>query len=150
MRLRMAFLIPLMMLSGALTGCGGDDAPSANATANTRLSPTAPSGPLTEVTIPCARFEATAKRIAEAQSELYSAGGAQTAIDELVTELDGLKDGAPADVQKAIDDLVDAFRTASEVLANPTQEDAEKLQELGTELAESGQLVSEYIVSKCK
>lgn len=150
MRLRMAFLVPVLVLSGLLTACGGDDAePSSNATPNTRLSPTAPSAPLTEATISCARFEATAKRIAEAQSELYSASGAKAAIDELVTELDALKDGAPANVQKALDDLGDAFRTAAEVLENPTQENAEKLQDLGTELAESGQLVSEYIVSKC-
>ncbi len=150
MRLRMALVVPVVMLAGAVGACGGDDEPTGGASPNTRLSPTAPSDPLTETTISCDKFEATAKRINEAQSELYTSSGASAAIEDLVDELEALKDGAPADVQTALDDLAAGFRVAVDVLDNPTQENAKRLQDLGDRLSESGKRVTEYIVSQCQ
>jgi hypothetical protein len=132
----------------ALTACSSDDEPGASASPGaTRLG--TPSATLTEITVPCAEFQETAAKIAEAQSELYAGTGDDRAIDTLAAELEALKDGAPDDVQDALDTLVDGFRDAEELLADPSAADQEALAEVAAELSAAGQKVTAYVVAQC-
>lgn len=147
MGIRFAGLV--LVLVSALAACGGDDPDSAESpgASQTRLS--SPTDPMTEVVVPCAEFSAAAEKIAEAQRDLYSASGTADAVDTLATELGALKDGAPAAVKTAIDDLVAAFRTASELLDEPTATAQAELAALAAKLSDAGKTVSDYVVDKC-
>jgi anion-transporting ArsA/GET3 family ATPase len=124
------------VLLASLTGCGGGSSDK-------------PSAPMTEVAIACDQFSDTAKKIADAQAELYGGTGSTEAIDTLVGELDALKDGAPKDVKAALDEMGDAFRKAQEVMKDPTQASTAELADLGPKLSEDSQKITAYIVAKC-
>jgi hypothetical protein len=121
----------------SLSGCGkSDDKPSSS---------------MTEVTIACDKYADTAKKITDAQAEIYSgAGGSTEAVDALLFELDGLKKDAPADIDDALTEMSDGFRQAQQVMASPTPENTKKLADLGPKLSADGQKITAYIVSKCK
>jgi hypothetical protein len=97
-RLYVAASVGLVLVS--LTGCGGsNDKPS--------------SAPMTEIAVRCDRYADTAKKITDAQKQIYGGtGGGAEAVASLRSELDGLKDGAPADVKAALTELGDAFEQA--------------------------------------
>lgn len=141
MRTRVAFFA--VVLAAALTGCSSDDDPE---------SGKSPSAPVSEITVDCAEFADTAAKITDAQTALYSsAGGAEAtaAIETLETELDALKDGAPTKVDQALTAMIAAFRSAQEILEDPTPEAQAELAELTPELSEAGQTITAYIVEKC-
>lgn len=135
MRVREAFFAAVLVV--ALSACGGDPDSS-------------PSGEITEMTLACDKFADTAKKITDAQTELYSGTGSTEAIDTLEAELSALKDGAPTDVQTALTDLTAAFRDAEALLAEPTPENTTKLADLAQKLSEDGQKVAGYITSECE
>lgn len=149
MRTRVAILLlaPVVALL-SLTACSSDDEPDASASPGaTRLG--TPSATLTEITVPCAEFQDAAQKIAQAQAALYDGSGDAGTIDTLVAALDELKDGAPADVQDAIDTLGDGFRDAGELLTDPKAADQQKLADVAEELSAAGQKVTAYIVDRC-
>lgn len=134
-----------LALAATLAACSDDP----ESESESRSPSASPDAPLTEVTISCPEFEDTAKRITEAQAELYGGTADSETIDELVAELDALKEGAPPDVQAALTDMGAGFRDAAELLENPTRENQAKLAELAPKLSEDGQTVTAYITSKC-
>lgn len=135
-RARNAAVLAVILLAST-TGCGGG-------------SKDKPAAPMTEVTIPCDRFADTAKKITDAQAEIYGGSGGSEAIDALLAELDALKDGAPGDVKKALTEMSDAFQKAQDVLKDPANADTAELADLGTKLSEDSQKITAYIVSKCQ
>lgn len=139
----------------SLAACSDDD-PDSDPSSND--DPTAavgtPSGTaepsVTEVTVDCPEFADTAKKIVEAQTELYTPGGdAAQAIDDLLVELEALKEGAPEDVQQALTDLGSGFQDAAGLLEDPTSENQAALVELAPQLAEDGATVTGYITEQC-
>lgn len=151
MRLRAVILaiVVTTAMTGSLAACGGGDGadkkkPSA---ASTRLG--TPSESVTETVLDCDKYSDTAAKIAAAQSELYTSGGAD-ALAALKTELDALKDGAPSDVKAAVDELETGFEKVQEIIRNPTSEGQSELAEMAPKLSADGQKVSAYIVSQCK
>jgi hypothetical protein len=130
-------------VAAALTACSGGSGDSGDA------KPTPTGGQVTEITVDCAKFAGTAKKITDAQAALYSETGGTGAIDTLVTELDALKVGAPSDIQAALTDMESAFRDAEVILKHPTNENKAKLAELAPKLSEDGQKITAYITSKC-
>jgi hypothetical protein len=138
-------VVPVLGLS--LTACGGDDGKKDAGSDPTRL--VSPTASLTEVTIPCKKFEGAAKKIVEAQTDLYSGKPGSGALESLVDELDDLKAGAPDDVKRALTNLAAAFEDAQQLLENPTAADRAELASLGEKLSEDGQKVTAYITSKC-
>lgn len=142
MRTRSRHVVALAaVLLFSLTACGGAD------------SKDEPSAPMTEYTVPCAEFEDTAKKITDAQTEMYDGSGNTEAIETLLDELEALKADAPADVEKALTELADAFRSAAEIMKSATPGstvDFDQLAKLAPELSEDSQKVTAYIVSKCK
>lgn len=149
--MRVRFGILVLALVAALSGCGGDDDSKASGTpgsSETRLS--TPTDPMTEVTVPCAKFEDAAREISEAMSNLYSQSGAADAVTRLASELGALKDGAPDSVKEAIDALVAAFGKASDLMKHPGDSAAQaELAGLATKLSDAGKTVSDYVISKC-
>jgi hypothetical protein len=135
-RPRNAVVLAAVLLT-SLTGCGGG-------------SKDKPSAPMTEVTIACDQFSDTAKKITDAQAELYGGSGGTKAVDTLLGELDALKDGAPADVKAALTEMHDAFRKAQDVMDDPTQANTAELADLGPKLSEDSQKITAYIVAKCQ
>lgn len=119
----------------------GSDAPSATSDG--------PDAPLTEITVDCPEFEGVAQRIADAQTALYSGqGNADEAIEELQSELEGLKEGAPEDVQEALTDMGRAFGAAAEILRDQTPDQTELL-ELAPRLSEASQTITEFVTEQC-
>lgn len=142
------FLAILTVLSAiTLSACGGSDDES-NSTDSNRLPE--PEASLTEMTVPCAQFAGTAERIAEAQKQLYASSGSADAIEALTAELEALKEGAPADVQAALDTLSQAFQDAAALVDDPEAADQQKLAELASELSAAGQKISAYVVDRCR
>jgi hypothetical protein len=135
-RARNSVLLAVVLPASLLAGCGG--------------SSDKPSAPMTEVTIACDKFSDTAKKIADAQAEIYAGTGGTEAIDSLRHELDALKDGAPADVKDALTEMADAFEKAQEIMADPTQANPAELADLGPKLSADGQKITAYVVSKCR
>jgi len=131
------YAVASAVLLVSLAGCGGSSDDKASA-------------PMTEITVPCDKYEDTAKKITDAQAEIYSGTGGAEALASLRTELEGLKAGAPADVKTALTELVDAFEQAQQVMDDPANADASALADLGPKLSKDGQKVTAYIVSKCK
>ena len=105
---------------------------------------------VTEATVDCPEFAETARTIVEAQTELYTPGGdAAQAIDDLLVELEALKEGAPEDVQQALTDLGSGFQDAADLLEDPTRENQAQLVALAEQLAEDGETVTGYITEQC-
>jgi hypothetical protein len=142
-----------VVLVAALGGCSDDpessDSPSPSDSPSSPSLSTEQSVPLTEIAVDCPEFADVAQKITDAQTALYDGSGDTAVIDDLVTELDGLKEGAPADIQAALDDMASAFRDAAEILADPTPEHQAQLAELGPQLAEAGQKITAYFTAKC-
>lgn len=112
-----------------------------------------PSAPVTDITVECDRFEDTAQRITDAQTTLYDGKDSPedaTAVDSLVTELDALKEDAPDDVDDALTGLGEGFRSAQELLADPTPANSDELAALAPALSEDSQAVTAWILSQCK
>jgi hypothetical protein len=130
-------LVLAAVLMASLSGCGGGSGDK-------------PAAPMTEVTIPCTQFSDTAKKITDAQAEIYGGSGGTEAMDTLLGELDALKDGAPADVKAALTEMGDAFRKAQEIMKDPTQANTAELADLGPKLSADSQKITAYIVSKCQ
>jgi hypothetical protein len=108
-----------------------------------------PSAGMTEITLDCAKYPDTAKKITDAQTELYQRSGGSAAVDSLLNEFDGLRKGAPADVRAALTELGAAFRKAEQVMAHPTADNAAELRDLGPKLSEDSRKVNAYVVSRC-
>jgi len=109
-----------------------------------------PAAPMTEVTIACDQFAGTAKKITDAQAELYAGKGGAEAIASLRHELDALGKGAPADVRAAITEMLDAFGKAQQILQHPNPDDSAKLAALGPRLSADSQKITAYVVAKCR
>ncbi len=160
MRVRFGIVVTALLVAVSLAGCGGDDEPAKASSDDSSSAPVAtptssgtpqePSTDLTEVAVPCKEFESTAKKIVEAQQKLYSGSDAKDALDALVAEFDELKKDAPDDVKKALDQMSDAFRTAQEILTNPTEENQSKLAEVAPKIQSAGAAITAYVTSKCK
>lgn len=111
-----------------------------------------PSAPVTDITVECDRFAATAQRITDAQTALYDGKDSPqdaTAVADLVTELDALKEDAPDDVDEALTALGAGFRAAQELLADPTPANTAELAALSSGLSEDSQAVTAWILSEC-
>lgn len=138
----LAPLLGLLVALAVATGCSEDpDEPEAE-----------PSAPLSEVTVDCERYADTAQRITDAQTALYDGRDSPddaAAVDDLVAELDALKDEAPDDVDTALTDLGAGFRSAEELLASPEGNDAAELAPVASSLAEAGETVTAWILEQC-
>lgn len=147
--MRIRSLIFAAVLAASLAGCSDDDPKGGSdpGASQTRLS--TPGDPVTELTVPCTEFSDAAQKIADAQRDIYTRSGAADAVDRLATELDGLKAGAPDEVRTAVDQLVDAFRTAATLMEEPTAAAQAELARLASKLSEAGKTVTDYVVSKC-
>lgn len=112
-----------------------------------------PSSGMTRMTVDCKQYADTAKKITDAQSELYNPAGGSSgtqAVDDLLGELAGLEKGAPSDVKAALVEMSDAFRKAQNVMSHPSQDDAAALAALGPKLSKDSQKITAYVVSQCK
>jgi len=151
MRVRAGILV--LVLAGALTGCGGGgdkgDSGKSPSSGNTRVS--TPTSKVTQTTLDCAKYADTAQKITEAQQELFAGGGGSTeALDTLKSRMNALKDGAPDNVKAAVDELNDAFAKVQEIIANPSSEAQQELATMGPKLSQDGLTITTYIVSQCK
>ena len=109
-----------------------------------------PAAPMTQITIACDQFADTARKITDAQAELYAGKGGAEAIASLRHELDALGNGAPADVKAAIAEMLDAFGRAQQIMQHPNPDDSAQLAALGPRLSADSQKITAYVVSKCR
>ncbi|MCX6397906.1 MAG: hypothetical protein NTV23_15570 [Propionibacteriales bacterium] len=152
MRLRLGVLA--LVLAAGLTGCGGDDTKDASGDVSTPTSPetsasSEPSVDTGDLSAQCAKFLAGQQKAAELQQDLTSGADLSSAMAAAAAQFDGLKQGAPADIQKALDEVKAAFLALGEMYKNPTSLDAAKAQELTVRLTENAQKLNAYVVEKC-
>ncbi|HET6154026.1 MAG TPA: hypothetical protein VFE15_13820 [Marmoricola sp.] len=138
------------LLVASLAGCGGSSDKASDgktpSAAQSRLG--TPSAPLTDTTVPCAKFSATAAKIADAEKDLYTGGAAGT-LQALIAELDALKKGAPDDVQTALTDLGNGFKEAAADIKKPTASAQADLATIGQRLSQDSQAITSYVVKQC-
>ena len=142
-----------LALAASLAACsddpGSDPPASGGSESSAGAGSDAPDDPVTAVTVDCPEFEGIAQRIAAAQTALYSGGDdADGAIEELQSELEGLKDGAPDHVQEALTDMSKAFGAAAEILRDETPDQTELL-ELAPRLSDASQTITEFVTDQC-
>jgi len=98
----------------------------------------------------CTKLRDAGLRIQHAEVELYTSGtGQSSAVSDLVSELNGLKSGAPDEIKSALSDLAKAFQSAQVLLAHPASGNTSALASIGSKLATDAQQVTRYIASKC-
>ena len=142
-----------LALAASLAACSDDpdsDPPSSRGSESpSSTAPGAPDDPLTDVTVDCPEFEGVAQRIADAQTALYSGqGNADETIADLQAELEGLKEGAPDDVQQALTDMGQAFEAAAKIMRDETPDQTELL-ELAPRLSDASQTITEFVTDQC-
>ena len=146
-------------LVAALAACSDDpepgsdsDAPSSSGSSSSGAASDTPNNDVSVGTIDCPEFADAAAKIVQAQSDLYAASGdgdPGVAIEDLVAELDGLKEGAPEDIQEALSQLGDGFERAAELLDSTSQQAQAELVSLAPQLAEAGQQITDYVAEQC-
>ena len=144
----MALRGPAALTVGALAalvlfgGCGGGSAEPKAGDASR----------LPGISLHCAKYAGTAQRITDAQKALYDGQDSPadaTAGHDLVAELDALKREPPDQVDTAVDDLKDAFRSAQRLLRTGDRTDSADLALLTTQLADDSQIVTTWIAGQC-
>lgn len=155
MRVRMGIIA--LALGLALTGCSDDSDPESTSdgeSTSPSSSAGAPDAPETEVgRLDCPEYESIATKIVETQSQLYAPSSdvdPQESIDELLGELERLKQGAPAEVQEAVDNLGAGFQQAAELLSSTEGQNQTELLTLATSLSEDSQRITSYIAKQCQ
>jgi hypothetical protein len=136
-------------LVASLAACSDDPDSDPPAGGESESTSDAPDDPLTQASVDCPEFEEVAQRIVTAQTALYSGqGDAEGAIEDLQSQLEDLKEGAPVEVEQALTDMSEAFGEAAEILRDATPDQTELL-ELAPELSAAGQTITEYITEQC-
>ncbi|GAA3652058.1 hypothetical protein GCM10022237_09880 [Nocardioides ginsengisoli] len=142
---------PAALTAGALAalvlfgGCGGSSHdPKADASSGATTLP--------GISLHCAKYADTAQRITDAQKALYDghdSPGDATAVDDLVAALEAVKKEAPAQVDAAVTDLEDGFRSAQRLLRSGDPADSADLDLIAVQLAEDSQVVTTWIAGQC-
>jgi hypothetical protein len=149
---RAAGILAAAAMLAACTGGGSHPPSTGTSGAAPLLSSTGPPTALATGTAGlsanCAKLATTAAKISEAELALYT-GGSSTAVSTLTTELKSLQSVAPAQLRPAIDDLINGFAIAADVLAHPTNENKAQLAALSARLSTDGKQVSDYVVAQC-
>lgn len=71
------------------------------------------------------------------------------AFDNAITYLNGLKDGAPANVAAALDDMTNLMQNAKKAYSDPAHIDTSVIAGLGTKLGTDAQIIGEYLATHC-
>lgn len=99
----------------------------------------------------CEHLADASQRLATAEQDLFTSGATdQGALPRIVTELQDVQKGAPADISKALAELVGAFQQAEQALQHPTKHGRQQLAQVANVLSVDGKKVSDYVTSKCK
>lgn len=98
----------------------------------------------------CGKLVAASEKLSSVASSLSDPTNAKQAIDNLVTELKALQDGAPSTVSAALSDMINAFQTSEAALTNPSAANSAALQNLGTKLEADGATITNYVTNDCK
>ena len=148
MRIRSMIVVAIAAatLVGGLAGCTSDKTPSIPSGV---VRPTTGLQTLAPVNDYCKRLIAANPKITAAQTAL-STGGDSNALKTIVTELTGLKKGAPSDIQASLDRLVAGFQAAADAVAHPTAENQAKLSSIAAGMATDGRSLAAYAANKCK
>jgi hypothetical protein len=98
----------------------------------------------------CAKLIGASKRLTSAQADLYRGGsGGHAALTRIVTELNGLRDGAPSESKAALADMASAFASAEQLVQNPASAASTQLAKVARQLSADGKRISAYATSKC-
>lgn len=99
----------------------------------------------------CQHLAEVSSRLAGAEQDLFRNGpGGQAALSRIVDELRGLQTDAPAEIRRAIDNLVTAFRGAERALREPSARASHQLADAAQFLSTDGRKVTNYVASACK
>ncbi|MCW2787380.1 MAG: hypothetical protein JWP74_3897 [Marmoricola sp.] len=146
MRARIALVVVLVAV---LSACGS------SSSSDTKKADSTPTSGTTSVpggsSLDCAKFANTAEQMSAAAQKAFtgSADSLTAGLKALDAEFNALKQGAPADVKSAIDDLTSAFSQIAKIRANPTAANASNLQKLSARLPTDDQKIAAYITTKC-
>lgn len=160
MRVRMGTIALGLALGLTLSACS-DDEPESKSSSGSSSEPGSsespsladPSAPETEVgSLDCPAYEDIATKIVETQSQLYAPNpdvDPRESVDELVAELETLKQDAPPDVQDAVTSLSEGFQQAAELLSGSQGQNQTELLALATKLSEDSAKITEFIGKQC-
>lgn len=154
MQLRLTVLA--LVLVAAVSGCGGDD--KKNASSDSPASTPAASESLATLDpskvdeARCAKFLAGQSKAAELRSELTPGSDVSAAIEAANAQFDALKEGAPADIQEALDKLKAAYTALGKFYKDPTSmnaSNAAELEKATKDLQENAVKLNNWIVANC-
>lgn len=96
----------------------------------------------------CGKLKAAQLKLASL-SETSDPSNLSKVIDQQIAAFKDLKDGAPAKVSAAIDDLIQVLNSAKAAFADPSHPDVSKLQGLSQKLPADSETIASYVASNC-
>lgn len=153
--MRLRFAVLALVLVAAVSGCGSDD--KKNASSESPASTPAASESLASLdpsdvdTAKCAQFFAGQAKAAELSSKLTPGSDVSAAIEAANEQFEALKQGAPADIQEALDKVRAAYTLLGKLYKDPASMSASaaELQEATKDLQENALKLNNWIIQNC-
>ena len=156
MKLRVTFLsmVAALVAAAGLSACsssGGSGTTTSNTAAGSTSAGTTASTPASTGTggaanpALCAKLQAAGTQLGGINNSATDPTKGYQEVLRAIVLLKTVKEGAPANVQKAVDELVQALQAATA----GGKLDITKLATFGTQLAQDGQTITQYIASAC-
>lgn len=98
--------------------------------------------------VPCQQLGAIAAGVSSAQTHLYGSPS-PSAVATVTQQLTTLEASAPASLHPAINELIQGFQLAEQVLTNPTTQNKAQLDAMSARLSADAQQISSYVVAAC-
>lgn len=154
--MRLRFGIIALVLVASLSACGDDDKKDAASATSSAPSSAAPSesslDPSDVDTAKCAKFLEGQAKAEELTGKLTSGADISAAIEAANEQFDALKEGAPADIQEALDKVKAAYTALGNFYKDPsamTGAAAAEMAEATKDLQENALKLNNWIIENC-
>jgi hypothetical protein len=96
------------------------------------------------------KLTAISHRLVGAERDLFTnRANGPTALSRIIGQLQDVQTGAPAEIRRALTELVTAFQSAEQALQHSTKQSRQQLAQAASVLSVDGKKVGDYAAQKC-